>query len=342
MRNRWVLKLSIVLNILFISFLIFIGLKFKENTVTSLNYNEENIQSISIDSSLASYNLTTEQLEKSDFRWPEGKRMALSLTFDDAAPSQIDNGIPLLDKYGVKATFYVSLWDVEKKLEEWKSALKSGHEVGNHTCKHPCSVNYDFTKENPLEDYTLSQMSRELYSENEVLKKLLGVQPVSFAYPCGHAFVGRGLNTKSYVPLVSTIFESGRGYEGGFTNPELCDMAKLYSEPLDAKSFEQIKALIDTAANSGKWLILTGHKISDNDPHDTQMSTIEAICKYALDSSNGIWIDNVHNISSYVREKRGEGPFVQADYFKKPVNSIYSKLWSSYYVFKFKVKKLLK
>ena len=40
--------------------------------------------------------------EKSDFQWPEGKKMALSLTFDDARLSQIDNGIPLFDKFGTR------------------------------------------------------------------------------------------------------------------------------------------------------------------------------------------------------------------------------------------------
>ena len=42
------------------------------------------------------------------FNWPEGKKMAISLTFDDARLSQVDKGMPVLDKYGVKATFYVS------------------------------------------------------------------------------------------------------------------------------------------------------------------------------------------------------------------------------------------
>lgn len=46
---------------------------------------------------------------REDFHWPEGKRAAISLTFDDARHTQITNGIPLLDEYGVKATFYVSL-----------------------------------------------------------------------------------------------------------------------------------------------------------------------------------------------------------------------------------------
>ncbi len=43
--------------------------------------------------------------DKADFAWPEGIKMALSLTFDDARLTQADKGIPLLDKYGVKATF---------------------------------------------------------------------------------------------------------------------------------------------------------------------------------------------------------------------------------------------
>ncbi|HCR92034.1 MAG TPA: hypothetical protein DIW50_16625, partial [Prolixibacteraceae bacterium] len=37
------------------------------------------------------------------FQWPEGKKMAVSFTFDDARFSQADNGLPLFDKYGVKA-----------------------------------------------------------------------------------------------------------------------------------------------------------------------------------------------------------------------------------------------
>jgi hypothetical protein len=33
-----------------------------------------------------------------DFRWPDGKRAAISLTFDDARFSQISQGMPILDE----------------------------------------------------------------------------------------------------------------------------------------------------------------------------------------------------------------------------------------------------
>jgi peptidoglycan/xylan/chitin deacetylase (PgdA/CDA1 family) len=54
-----------------------------------------------------SYQVKTVE-KRPDFRWPEGKKMGLSLTFDDTRLSQIDKGIPLLNKYSVKATFYLS------------------------------------------------------------------------------------------------------------------------------------------------------------------------------------------------------------------------------------------
>lgn len=67
------------------------------------------------------------------FSWPEGKKMALSLTFDDGRLSQPDKGIPLLDKYSVKATFYISPANMLERLDAWETAVRNGHEIGNHS-----------------------------------------------------------------------------------------------------------------------------------------------------------------------------------------------------------------
>ena len=67
------------------------------------------------------------------FHWPKGKKAAISLTFDDARPSQIDNGLPILDAHNLKATFYVSVGPVEQRLTEWRNAVANRHEIGNHT-----------------------------------------------------------------------------------------------------------------------------------------------------------------------------------------------------------------
>jgi peptidoglycan-N-acetylglucosamine deacetylase len=59
------------------------------------------------------------------FKWPEGKKMALSLTFDDGRLSQPDKGIPLLDKYNVKATFYIVPSAMYERLDGWKKAARN-------------------------------------------------------------------------------------------------------------------------------------------------------------------------------------------------------------------------
>jgi peptidoglycan/xylan/chitin deacetylase (PgdA/CDA1 family) len=242
---------------------------------------------------------------KQDFPWPAGKKMALSLTFDDARLSQIDTGIPLLDKYGVKATFYISPGSMMKRSDKWKIALLNGHDIGNHSVYHPCSGNFTWSRNTALEEYTLQKMMTELDSANILIKEILGIQPVSFAYPCGQTFIGRGINVQSYVPLIAFLFESGRGWLNEAPNdPAFCDLSQLNAAELDGKSFEQVLKLIETAKANGHWLILAGHEMNEEGFQTSRLKTIEAICKYASDPSNGIWIDNVHKIASYIKHGR--------------------------------------
>lgn len=245
--------------------------------------------------------------ETCDFSWPEGKKMALSLTFDDARITQADKGIPLLDRYGVKATFYVSPATMLKRLHSWEKAAGNGHDIGNHSLLHPCSGNFHWARDRALENYTLDKMRAELDSASKVIKELLGVHPVSFAYPCGQKFVGRGIDARSYIPVVASLFQTGRGWlDEGPNDPAFCDMAQLTGMELDGKTFEQILELIEAAKIRGQWLILAGHEMSEEGRQTSLLDTIEEICKYATDPDNGIWIDNVHTIASYIIENRKE------------------------------------
>lgn len=244
--------------------------------------------------------------ERDHFHWPEGKRAAISLTFDDARHTQITNGIPLLDEYGLKATFYVSLSRLEQDADSWRSAAANGHEIGNHTLTHPCSGNFSFIDdERALENYTLKRMRDELVESNAAIEQLTGVTPVSFAYPCGQKYVGRGRNLKSYVPLVAAHFLSGRGWMDEWANdPAYCDMAQLMAMELDGKSFEQVKEVMDRRLADGGWLVLAGHEISDEGRQTTQMATLRALCEYAQDPDNGLWIDTVEAVTRHIRKQR--------------------------------------
>jgi beta-glucosidase len=248
--------------------------------------------------------------------------MAVSLTFDDARVSQVDKGIPLLDRYGVKATFFISPEALLSRMDGWKKALQNGHEIGNHTLVHPCSGNFEWSRHKALEDYTLEKMTTELDSASKFIEKYLGIHPVSFAYTCGQTYVGRGKNTQSYTPVVAALFESGRGWmDEGSNDPVFCDMANLKALELDGKTFEQAKELIESAKSKGHWLILAGHEMDEGGFQTSLLPTIEAICMLASDPANGIWIDNMHNIASYIREQRGEPPFTVLPVYKNPLYS---------------------
>ena len=236
-----------------------------------------------------------------DFHWPAGKQMALSLSFDDARFSQVEKGIPLLDQYGISGTFYVSPGAMLERVEEWKDAVDAGHDIGNHTLVHPCSGNFPWARDKALENYTLEEMANELDSASSLIHSVLGVRPSSFAYSCGQTFVGRGVDTRSYVPLVAERFETGRDWMNeGPNDPVFCDLARLNGTELDGKSFQEALQLIKEAREQGAWLIFAGHEMNDGGVQTSLLSTIDSICRYASDPANGIWIDNVTNIGRYV------------------------------------------
>jgi peptidoglycan-N-acetylglucosamine deacetylase len=244
----------------------------------------------------------------SSFSWPEGIECALSLTFDDAKPSQVDRGLPLLDEYGAKAAFYVVPDAAAKDADAWRCAVANGHEIGNHTLTHPCSGNTIFMRNNALEDYTLDRIAEEIDGAQRAIEDLLGVAPRTFAYPCGHTTVGRGTDTRSYIPLVATRFLAGRGWRELRHNcPEFCDLAHLYCVPIDQQPFGEAKRLIDDARSRGGWLILASHHVGHRaDWQMTLEATLRGICEYAREPDNGIWLDTVARVAQYVCERRGK------------------------------------
>jgi peptidoglycan/xylan/chitin deacetylase (PgdA/CDA1 family) len=246
------------------------------------------------------------QQAETTFAWPEGKQIAISLSFDDARASQVDAGTALLDQYGVKGTFYVVPNSVKQRLEGWKKAVASGHEIGNHSFNHPCTGNFPWSRQKAIENYTLKQMRNELILANKDIKELLGVEAEVFAYPCGQTYIGRGENTKSYVPVVSKLFLSGRGWlDEGPNAPQFCDLAQLTGMEMDGKDFEQILPLIENAKKSGAWLVLAGHEMGESGNQTTRLSMLKKLIEYAQNPANGIWIAPVGTVAKYIKGQKG-------------------------------------
>ena len=257
-------------------------------------------------------------VSKQAFQWPDGKRAAISLNFDDARVSQIDVGLELLDQCGVKATFCVVPRDVKQRLEGWRRAVASGHEIGNHTANHPCTVNYGFSTHNVLENLTLETMAKDIDDATAEIQHLLGVTPITFAYPCGEMFVGRGRQTASYIPLIAERFIVGLGptedwttdrYVPVLNNPALCDLARVHETSFGewiTMDFEGLVKCVSTAVEGRRWLVFGGHEFGEEGRHVANTSVIRALCQYITDPSRGIWVDTVGRIGKYIREQRAK------------------------------------
>lgn len=241
------------------------------------------------------------------FPWPPGKRVAVSLSFDDARPSQLDAGIPVLDRHGVKGTFYLSLSRLADRLDHWRQAAAAGHEMGNHSLNHACSGNFGWKSRHVLEDYALDEMEAELVEANRRLTDLFGQAPKTFAYPCGMTFVGRGEGCRSYVPAVARHFLAGRGFRDEFVNdPHFCDLAKLGGTELDGVSFEALVAITIQAASRGCWVVFAGHDVASEPRRQVVLADdLDRYCAWCTDPANGVWIETVATVGAHVRQTRG-------------------------------------
>jgi peptidoglycan/xylan/chitin deacetylase (PgdA/CDA1 family) len=234
------------------------------------------------------------------FVWPPGKRAAVSLTYDDALLSQLDNAAPALGDHHLHGTFFLT--DLARnEADRWRAVYKRGHELAAHTMLHPCDAAQSWVKKgNALQDYDAARMDAEL-QDNIAMLKSLGVKPgpLTFAYPCGSTWIGNSYD--SYTPIVKRHFVAARGTAPTFADPttEQFDNAPAVSGD---KSGEELVKMVEDTARDGSWLILMFHGVG-GDFMTVGLDAHEALLAY-LEKHNEIWTDTFVRISSYVMSHR--------------------------------------
>ena len=125
--------------------------------------------------------------------WPDSKRAAVVLTYDDTLPSQLDIAIPALDAAGFKGTFFlIGSKITPEQIPRWRSASAEGHELSNHTIRHACpQANYPTAKKiDTSEAYDVGTMLTEIRTMNTMLTAVDGKLQHSYATPCGQHLAG--------------------------------------------------------------------------------------------------------------------------------------------------------
>jgi len=244
--------------------------------------------------------------------WQDDYQCAISLTFDDGMQSQIEIAIPELDEHGLRGTFYLNprnegriSW--QTRLERWLPMHRAGHEIGNHTVSHPCSLNIraDWLDGNNLRDYTLERIEIDIRRAQKRIQEVFPDQTsTSFAYPCYESDVGHGAKRTSYVPVVARHFIAGRSRGEYANDPVGCDLHRLSSWPVERQDAAAMIGLVETTRASGSWGIFTFHGI--NEGHLPVGSTdFIQLLSHLVRHREEVWVAPVAEIGSFISRKRG-------------------------------------
>ena len=234
------------------------------------------------------------------FKWPDGKKAAIVLTYDDGINSQLQIAIPQLNKAGFKGTFFIDGSMPDSEILEWRKAAEEGHELANHTLYHPCSMNT--LKLRPRfanENYDAYSIIREIYMMNNMLFAIDGKTERTYAYPCCETVVGG----KDYVDTLKTTGLVTAARIGGdkvpITNLKTLDLYRVPSWP--SHEVDDAAVLIDyvqKVADTGGLGVFQFHGIG-GDYLITSAEAHQGLVDY-LKKHPEIWVATFKEVTDYI------------------------------------------
>ena len=245
------------------------------------------------------------------FAWPHGAKAAVSLAYDDAIDSQLDNAIPALDRAGLKGSFYLKLASpsLARRMPEWRAAAARGHELGNHTLFHQCSAALPdrawVTPEDDIDTTSAARLVAQIRLGNTMLHAIDGRDERTFTVPCGDVLAAG----ENYVKLIHGDFVAIKSGSGGVVP----DMATLdpYSVAVDAPDSAtgaQLIALVQEATRRGTMINFTFHGIG-GDYITTSNQAHEELLAWLAAHRDTVWTDTFLNIMKHVKAQQAlHGP----------------------------------
>jgi peptidoglycan/xylan/chitin deacetylase (PgdA/CDA1 family) len=239
-------------------------------------------------------------------------RPIVTLTFDDALDVHLDTAMPILERAGLRGTFYVHVGSEGflTRYRDWANAAARGHELGNHTVFHPGVSTKSWVSEGiSLESYALDRMRRELVLANQVLTMVDGREERSFAFPCSNPWLGRagwprhlltrmklertrvmgfvdrhgldfGSRLTDYTQLVRELFPAARC--GGIDIQDLPvvppDRHQVRGVAGDGLSLTALLEVVDKAAARGAWLVLVFHGVDRGHQMSIATDALSSLC----------------------------------------------------------------
>ena len=242
-------------------------------------------------------------------QWPANAAAAVSITYDDGLPDNLDRAIPDLNARNLRGTFYLTTGKrcVLRRKNDWRRAFEQGHEIGNHTVRHPCRA--DAYPKPPLwlhpklwlENWTPHQISREIDEAASWLNEHIGVDPWrTYAHPCSATAIGKPPDEDSYDAAIRRHHFAARVGVGGPNDPHTVNLMRIRSFVCDHPALQEIISYCDEALRAGSWAVLMFHSIGGR-RMGTERSAHVALLDHLLE--NNFWIAPVREVARHIWNK---------------------------------------
>lgn len=201
---------------------------------------------------------------------------AVSLTFDDALSSHVETAIPILDRYGIKGTFFLLIRNVHSEGKstwaDWRRAIANGHEAGSHSLTHPLLTTVRDQK----------RVMKEIAGSAAIIEEKLGVRPTAFAYPESDSNDAVMRNVKSVYPFDRSDCRVWGGE--GFA---VADGIRHLDEAVEAR----------------EWFYCMLHGVGESTWGPVDPGILGGLAKYLSENRDKIWTDTYSRVSSYIQKR---------------------------------------
>ena len=286
--------------------------------------------------------------------WYGFSKAAYSLSFDDGMISQYKYAAPILDKHGLKATFYIvsdnlesdSLASPKWRFGYWyqfQELYSKGHEIASHTATHPrlTSLKDGNRKEIGTLQYELAEPIKALK------KQLPNYKPITFAYP----FVDFNAHVADEA---AKLYYSSRGLGAGLNQVHPIDWMNIQSHTIsyssgrtlvsDFKKIDELEEWIvkNTISKEG-WTVYLAHDVLPFDEaiaatdswHPVSSESLERFIVWLKEKQLGkeLWVASVGDVTRYIKERDNSTVIIVEETSAKIVLSITDNLPDDHFNF---------
>lgn len=231
------------------------------------------------------------------------KQCAVVLTYDDAIDVDLDNVVPALDSARLRGTFYLigSSPAVVKRLSEWRTAARRGHELGNHALFHPCDGSLpgrSFVRpDHDLHTYTVGRAVDEVRANNALLTAIDGKTTRTFAYPCGD-------RTVAGVPFYDQLkgeFVAARGVSPGLQTIAQVDLSNVDAYSINGQNGDYLIDLVKQAQASHTLLVFLFHGVGGGHSLNVGLPAHRQLLRYLKAHEKDIWVAPMVEVATSIR-----------------------------------------